>query len=816
MPTPVPDPTPLGPPPTPPVPPPDGRPGGLFHGPNALWWRTERALRAVVYYPLVTGQIFVFILIAFGVVGGELGLEALFWHEHKLAQFTVGLSVGWLFGVALLVNLLLLRPDWVSSWDEKLVPTPDYRRWWPGSLFPARRPEHATVWRVGYWLAAWMLVLLAVVWGGKVLLRAAPQRVTEPNTFVREDVKEGFFYDQWGGAPFALGYLASMAVAWGLFRSADRPPPARPLYAGVGDRSWFGSYIDRPGAPPERNRVWRQLHGLASVFTLWTWMVFLVCYLLALAKVVGSPALLISLTLLTITTLVAVIAFRFPARVVFGGLVIAMFALNAPPMTLPNLNYAAPVDVSGTKYKELVDRQVKAGGPKDADQPLLLDSGAVLEAVKNKWQETHPGTKPRVVLIAVSGGGIRAAVWTGVVLEGLERELGKELRPDRADGSPDPDGARLFRRHVRLIAGASGGMVAAGAYAVQDDPLDQASRPVGRVPHLRPFSAALSEDALSPVVQMMVLRDFTVASLPRSNYFLTPDEDRGRSLEDAWDDNFAAVCPYPRGKKNSPFRVPVADLRDKQKAGDSPSLVFSPVFVEDTKRLLISNLDLHEVARPTAVRLDRTDETTQPCLEFFRLFPDAKGFTVGTAARLSASFPVVSPAVNLPLNPVRRAVDGGYFDNYGVDLVCRWLLVNKKAVEDHTSGVAVLQVRAFPLEKDGLEVGPVEQSPLDVVIGAVSAPAEAVLTARSMSAHHRNAAMLDAVRRQWQDRPDFFRTVVFELNQPAALSWYLTSSEKRVVVEGFYTTADRTAVSSGVAESVQGLKTWFGKGDGKP
>ena len=36
-------------------------------------------------------------------------------------------------------------------------------------------------------------------------------------------------------------------------------------------------------------------------------------------------------------------------------------------------------------------------------------------------------------------------------------------------------------------------------------------------------------------------------------------------------------------------------------------------------------------------------------LEFFKLFPDAHDtFEIGTAARMSATFPVVSPAVSLP------------------------------------------------------------------------------------------------------------------------------------------------------------------------
>ena len=60
---------------------------------------------------------------------------------------------------------------------------------------------------------------------------------------------------------------------------------------------------------------------------------------------------------------------------------------------------------------------------------------------------------------------------------------------------------------------------------------------------------------------------------------------------------------------------------------------------------------------------------SRSAVEFFRLFPAAHDrFEVGTAARLSATFPYVSPGVSLPTDPPRRVVDAGYFDNYGVNL----------------------------------------------------------------------------------------------------------------------------------------------------
>ena len=60
-------------------------------------------------------------------------------------------------------------------------------------------------------------------------------------------------------------------------------------------------------------------------------------------------------------------------------------------------------------------------------------------------------------------------------------------------------------------------------------------------------------------------------------------------------------------------------------------------------------------------------------VEFFRLLPHASGFRLATAARMSATFPYVLPAVELPTDPPLRVVDAGYFDGFGVSLAMAWL-----------------------------------------------------------------------------------------------------------------------------------------------
>ena len=105
-------------------------------------------------------------------------------------------------------------------------------------------------------------------------------------------------------------------------------------------------------------------------------------------------------------------------------------------------------------------------------------------------------------------------------------------------------------------------------------------------------------------------------------------------------------------------------LYPMEKAGRIPSLVLSPMMVEDGRRLLISNLDLDALTANegpligpekgqgrTASRKDARP-TLCSAVEFFRLFPKAHPtFRVGTAVRMNATFPYVSPVLNLPTDP---------------------------------------------------------------------------------------------------------------------------------------------------------------------
>jgi hypothetical protein len=206
---------------------------------------------------------------------------------------------------------------------------------------------------------------------------------------------------------------------------------------------------------------------------------------------------------------------------------------------------------------------------------------------------------------------------------------------------------------------------------------------------------AITADCLSPIVRAMTYEDVKSVFSPFGH-----PRDRGQALETAWSVNLKGVLDQPLER-----------LAAGEAAGWRPSLVFAPMLVEDGRRLLISNLDLRGVASNDGTILQETqDRQAEPAAphfqnrfsyesyEFFRLFPQPdvrKKLRLATAARMSASFPYVSPAVTLPTVPRRRVVDAGYYDNDGVSLAASWLFsgANRDWIRKHASKVVLIQIR---------------------------------------------------------------------------------------------------------------------------
>jgi predicted acylesterase/phospholipase RssA len=391
-----------------------------------------------------------------------------------------------------------------------------------------------------------------------------------------------------------------------------------------------------------------------------------------------------------------------------------------------------------------------------------------------------PGKKKPMVVVVASGGGIRAAAWTFLVLSELEARFA-------AEGIP-------FPYHVRIITGASGGMFGASYYVRSLKAPNEMQWGADRRDEMGDRLEKLTQDWLTPVVQSMVTNDVPAFFSP----FPSPT-DRGVALEKAWSKGL-----------DRELDMSFEQLGERERAGWCPSLVFSPMMIEDGRRLLISNLDMRYPASndghllgqddtPTALA-DLNKNYSHEAMELFRMFPQSRNkFAISTAVRMSASFPFLSPAVALPTKPRRRVVDAGYFDNYGVSLAASFLFSkkNNEWFKDNVSKIVILQIRDGQSEDERrLEQIPDarRQKGIDSLLSRsleeFTSPIEGLNNGRVGTCSFRNDGLLELLSTyyvQMRQEPGtgklpharrFFTVVNFEYPGHVALSWHLSKGEK--------------------------------------
>jgi hypothetical protein len=441
----------------------------------------------------------------------------------------------------------------------------------------------------------------------------------------------------------------------------------------------------------------------------------------------------------------------------------------APAAAPPATPTAAPPPVTASSAAPTA---VQAALPR-APEPYRDEHNRALAEV--------PAKRPLVVL-CVSGGASRAAVWVALVLRELNRHL--------------PG----FSHHIRLITGASGGMVGAAYHAAC------LQKPDGwpRIPSTCCFSAPqkssltlddmvedLAGDAISPVIHRMLFYDLwsMLWPFPFAN-------DRGRGLETGW-----------HNQLHEALDLPLRAMKTGEEEGWRPVLIFSPMIVEDGRRLLISNEPLDYLTETVWPSLDGTggQSVSTPAVQFSELFPRATDFRLSTAARMSASFPYISPAAMLPTVPRRRVVDAGYFDNYGIDLAASWLFHHAEVLAKQYSRVVLIQVR------DGMDedarrspAAPPGESTLPRRgLEGILSPVDGALVARSSVMAYRNdrqLQVLDGLLTLVYGK-DFFTTVLFENSASVSMSWYVPPEERRAM--------DGAVRSREIQERITRLKQWW-------
>jgi hypothetical protein len=345
-----------------------------------------------------------------------------------------------------------------------------------------------------------------------------------------------------------------------------------------------------------------------------------------------------------------------------------------------------------------------------------------------------------VVVVATAGGGIQAAGWTAKVLTGLQEECWS-VSGEKVN----------FANSIAAISAVSGGAVGtlffANAYNTSATS-PGFNAPAGGVAEI---VRQAESPALSDTGWAMVYVDPYPIFFP---YFRTSDQQkklgRGYVLEQTWA-NQGGIHAY------------LSNWREGVTEGKRPAVIFNATIAETGQPFLLATTDFN------------TGSVIPARQTFVQAYPNSD-LPVVTATRLAASFPYVSPAARpLSHKPEYHLVDGGYYDNFGVDSLSAWL---DQALSSLKPGsrpdVLFIQIRSFPTDAFP---GPVNRG----WFYQSYAPIAGLMSVRTTAQLVRDREKLELLQAKWAKDEDHVRIEKAEFvfpGQDAPLSWQLTEKQK--------------------------------------
>ncbi|MCB0793376.1 MAG: hypothetical protein KDB88_01445 [Flavobacteriales bacterium] len=402
-------------------------------------------------------------------------------------------------------------------------------------------------------------------------------------------------------------------------------------------------------------------------------------------------------------------------------------------------NSAAPAAYDRTSLYRMV-----------TDTSAIASDRAAMERVLDRWHMRNSSiagdSRPPLVIVSTSGGGLRAMLWTYRCLQ---------FADSLVDG-------RLMDR-TALLTGSSGGAIGAAYFRqLHLNGLRTGDRTTGDPVHLE----RMSKDMLNSVAFTFVTNDMFIRyqQVTDGKYFYT--RDRGTVFEEILNQNTDSVLD-----------LRLADLRGPEERSEIPFLIVAPTSINDGRRLLISALPAAHLC--STLPLPGTEHLPEPeSMEFLRMFKDqgAEDLKLTSALRMGATFPYITPVVTLPSRPRMRVMDAGIRDNYGFRTMASFLLEHRAWIAEHTSRVIILQMR--DKQKD-LEVPKVSSS----LLGRLFDPASNVY-GNFLKLQDQDYDLAFQQVSAWTDVP--LEVIDLQLRHDAedeiSLSWHLTAVEKRQVL----------------------------------
>lgn len=292
----------------------------------------------------------------------------------------------------------------------------------------------------------------------------------------------------------------------------------------------------------------------------------------------------------------------------------------------------------------------------------FMNDKALEEIRLTKWKTRTGEAQPPLVVITVSGGGSRASYWSFRTLQYID----------------SLSHGKLFQDAV-LITGASGGMIGASYWRCVHDAYQRGEI---KDPYDSKYQDNVGKDLLNSIIFSLASVDlvspFNKISLGGYSY----SRDRGYAMEEEMISNTDGML----GKNIGYFRQREAD-------GYVPQVIIAGTIINDGRQLLISNQPVTYLTQPQYTLYNQ--KPVIDAVDFAALFAaqDPYHMRLTSALRMNATFPYVLPVVRMPSKPRLNIMDAGLRDNFGGELVSRYLFTLRDWIQNNTREVLFLEIR---------------------------------------------------------------------------------------------------------------------------
>jgi hypothetical protein len=375
-----------------------------------------------------------------------------------------------------------------------------------------------------------------------------------------------------------------------------------------------------------------------------------------------------------------------------------------------------------------------------------------LRNIERRWQ------KPKLVIVCVTGGGARSALWSYKVMQVADSITNGELM-----------------NHTQLICGASGGMF---GLAYRRELWHRAQTDTSIDLNSQKYVDRMGMDVLNPIATSLAVNDWFIRFQKFRDGEYIYSKDRGYALETQFNKNTEGIVD----KRLGDYALPESEA-------EIPMMFFSPSIINDGRSLYISSQPISHLTfnHPNLMK----GQTHQSGVEFRRLFKeqDADNTWFTSVLRMNATFPYISPQVSLPSEPQIEVMDAGFRDTYGASIALKHLYAVRKWVERNTSGVVILQIR------DSRKIEAIKENPPRSLFNNITNPLGHIYDNLFIMQDYINDD-LTVYAQDWL-RTDL-EVIDLELTRPElediSLSWHLTTKEKMIISKSAYNAKNQAAI----------------------